>query len=48
VLGGAGALIGALRGLSRKNLSNLVPHPLYSRFYYSHPTLLEREEALRA
>jgi STE24 endopeptidase len=36
-----------LRKLSEKNLSNLTPHPLYSRFYYSHPTLLERESALR-
>jgi Zn-dependent protease with chaperone function len=34
--------------LSEKNLSNLTPHPLYSSFYYSHPTLLERERALRA
>lgn len=40
-------LIGALRKLNEKNLSNLTPHPLYSSFYYSHPTLLEREEALR-
>jgi STE24 endopeptidase len=41
-------LIQALRKLSEKNLSNLTPHPLYSSFYYSHPTLLERERALRA
>jgi STE24 endopeptidase len=41
-------MIGALRGLSEKNLSNLTPHPAYSAFYYSHPTLLEREAALRA
>ena len=40
-------LIGALRGLSEKNLSNLTPHPLYSAFHYSHPTLLERERALK-
>ncbi len=40
-------LIGALRKLSEKNLSNLTPAPVYSRFYYSHPTLLERETALR-
>jgi STE24 endopeptidase len=39
-------LIGALRKLHAKNLSNLTPHPLYSGFHYSHPTLLEREEAL--
>ncbi|HET7626491.1 MAG TPA: M48 family metallopeptidase [Verrucomicrobiae bacterium] len=42
------SLIGALRKLNEKNLSNLTPHPLYSGFYYSHPTLLERENALRA
>lgn len=41
-------LISALRGLSEKNLSNLTPHPWYSRFYYSHPTLLERERSLAA
>src|SRR6266852_789325 len=40
-------LIQALRKLSGKNLSNLNPHPLYSAFYYSHPTLLEREGALQ-
>jgi len=41
------SLIGALRKLNEKNLSNLTPHPVYSGFYYSHPTLLEREQALR-
>jgi STE24 endopeptidase len=41
-----GPLIGALRKLNEKNLSNLTPHPWYSSFYYSHPTLLEREQAL--
>jgi len=40
-------LIESLRKLHEKNLSNLTPHPLYSAFYYSHPTLLEREAALR-
>jgi len=40
-------LVEALRKLTEKNLSNLTPHPLYSGFYYSHPTLLERERALR-
>jgi STE24 endopeptidase len=39
-------LIAALRKLNEKNLSNLTPHPVYSGFYYSHPTLLEREAAL--
>jgi STE24 endopeptidase len=42
----AHSLIGALRKLNEKNLSNLTPHPVYSAFYYSHPTLLERERAL--
>ena len=46
VMSGAGGLVGALRKLNEKNLSNLTPHPWYSAFYYSHPTLLEREEAL--
>ena len=46
VMSGAQSLIGALRKLNEKNLSNLTPHPLYSGFYYSHPTLLEREQAL--
>ncbi len=46
-MGEAQSLIQALRKLSEKNLSNLIPHPLYSSFYYSHPTLLERERALR-
>ena len=45
--GEAQPLIQALRKLSQKNLSNLTPHPIYSAFYYSHPTLLERERALR-
>jgi len=40
------SLIAALEEQNEKNLSNLTPHPLYSRFYYSHPTLLERRQAL--
>jgi len=48
VMNEPGSLIGALRKLNEKNLSNLTPHPLYSGFYYSHPTLLEREQALGA
>jgi STE24 endopeptidase len=39
-------LVAALRKLNEKNLSNLTPHPIFSGFYYSHPTLLERERAL--
>ena len=46
IMGEGQSLIQALRKLSEKNLNNLTPHPLYSGFYYSHPTLLERERAL--
>jgi len=46
VVGQPAPLIGALRKLNEKNLTNLTPHPFYSAFYYSHPTLLERERAL--
>lgn len=37
----------ALIKLSRNNLSNLQPHPAYEFFYYSHPTVLKRLEALK-
>jgi len=47
-MGEAQPLIQALRKLTEKNLSNLTPHPLYSGFYYSHPTPLEREKAMEA
>jgi STE24 endopeptidase len=46
VMGDAAPLVSALRKLNEKNLSNLTPHPFYSGFYYSHPTLVERERAL--
>jgi STE24 endopeptidase len=46
-MGESQSLIEALRKLTEKNLSNLTPHPFYSGFHYSHPTLLERERALR-
>ena len=45
--GGAEALAGALITLSRDNLSNPNPHPWYSAYHYSHPTLVERLRALR-
>ena len=41
------ALIGGLKKLSVKSLSNLNPDPLYVFFYYSHPTLLQRMEELK-
>ena len=46
-MGETQSLIQALRKLTKNNLGNLTPHPLYSSFYYSHPTLLERECAVR-
>ncbi|MBI2340275.1 MAG: M48 family metallopeptidase [Deltaproteobacteria bacterium] len=36
----------ALLKLSKENLSNLNPHPLYSFCHYSHPTTLERIRAI--
>lgn len=35
-------LADALKKLSVKNLSNMVPHPVYVFFHYSHPPLLSR------
>ncbi len=32
--------------MSKENLSNLTPHPLYSFYHYSHPTVGERIKAL--
>ena len=46
-VGGAEPLISALRKLYVENLSHPLPHPLMSGFHYSHPTLLEREGAMR-
>jgi STE24 endopeptidase len=34
----------ALIKLSKDNLSNLHPHPLYAAFYYSHPPVVQRIE----
>jgi STE24 endopeptidase len=45
-MGGPVAMVGALRKLAQKNLTNLTPHRWFSGFYYSHPTLVERESAL--
>ena len=36
----------ALKKLSVKNLSNMMPHPVYVFFHYSHPPLLSRLEKL--
>ncbi|MCM0081283.1 M48 family metallopeptidase [Geomonas sp. Red32] len=42
------ALARALVKLSRENLANLHPHPLYAAFYYSHPPVVERVAKLNA
>jgi STE24 endopeptidase len=36
----------ALINLSTTNLSNLTPHPWYSAYHYSHPTVIERIQAI--
>lgn len=41
-----GILAEALKKLSVKNLSNMLPHPAYVFFHYSHPPLLQRLEEL--
>jgi len=42
------ALAVALKKLSVDNLSNLVPHPVYVFFNYSHPPLIKRLAAIKA
>lgn len=37
----------ALIKLSKDNLSNLHPHPLYAAFYYSHPPVVARVREIR-
>ncbi|MEN6448264.1 MAG: M48 family metallopeptidase [Syntrophaceae bacterium] len=44
--GAAAPLAQALKRIAKDNLANLHPHPLYAWFYYSHPPLVERIEAL--
>jgi STE24 endopeptidase len=43
-----GWLATALMKLSRDNLSNLHPHPVYAKIYYSHPPVVERVRRLRS
>ncbi len=40
-------MISALKKLSVKNLSNLVPHPFYVFLHYSHPPLIQRIKLIR-
>ncbi len=43
----ADKLISSLKKLSKNNLSNLTPHPVYVFFHYSHPPLLQRIKSLQ-
>lgn len=45
--GNAEDLATSLIKLTKENLGNLHPHPLYARFYYSHPPTVERVRLLR-
>jgi STE24 endopeptidase len=47
LLGSSSAMITGLKRLAADNLSNLFPHPLYVRFHYSHPPLMERIASLQ-
>jgi len=47
-MGSAAPIVGALRKLAQKNLSNLTPHPWFSAFFHSHPTLVERERSVQS
>ncbi len=40
-------MISSLVKLSRDNLSNLYPHPLYVTFHYSHPPVLKRIRSIK-
>ncbi|HRQ89489.1 MAG TPA: M48 family metallopeptidase [Bacteroidia bacterium] len=48
VTGNPGAMAGALRKLSRDNLTNLTPHPFYVFLNYTHPPVVERVRAIEA
>jgi STE24 endopeptidase len=47
LLRSSSAMITGLKRLAADNLSNLFPHPLYVRFHYSHPALMERIASLQ-
>lgn len=40
------ALTSALKRLVKENLANLFPHPLYVKFFYSHPPILSRLDSI--
>jgi STE24 endopeptidase len=43
----ADPMIASIRRLAVDNLANLTPHPLYVRFHYTHPPLIERVRLLQ-
>lgn len=45
--GNGESMITSLVKLSKDNLSNLHPHPLYALFHYSHPPVLERMRRIK-
>ena len=45
-VGDSAGLKSALLRLTKDNLSNLTPHPWYSFYHYSHPTITERLAAV--
>jgi STE24 endopeptidase len=45
-IGDSQPLVMALKKLSVENLSNLIPHPWYVFFHYTHPPVLERIKIL--
>jgi STE24 endopeptidase len=45
--GSPDGLVSALIKLSKDNLSNLHPHPLYAKLYYSHPPIVDRLSNLK-
>ncbi len=46
--GDAGSMESALIKLSKENLSNFYPHPLYVALFYSHPPVIERIQYLKS
>jgi STE24 endopeptidase len=44
---GGEPMIASIRRLAVDNLANLTPHPLYVRFHYTHPPLVERLKFLQ-
>jgi STE24 endopeptidase len=47
LMGNPEPICGALKRLASDNLSNLLPHPVYAWFYYSHPPLIDRLSRLQ-